>query len=105
LSDAKSETSDAQEDALTATGTGNDAPGSATTATSVPVMPRFLRPTALSCLTTPARHGRDDSDGQQEAMAEAPSSIGLWVVFVLAGVVCAVLAPLTTRRSTQSACS
>ena len=38
-------------------------------------------------------------------MAEAPSSTGLWVGFVLAGVVYAVLAPLTTRRSTQSACS
>jgi hypothetical protein len=30
-------------------------------------------------------------------MAEAPSSIGLWVGFVLA--------PLTIRRSSQSACS
>jgi hypothetical protein len=38
-------------------------------------------------------------------MAEAPRSIGLWVGFVLAGVVYAMLAPLTTRRSTQSACS
>ena len=38
-------------------------------------------------------------------MAEAPSSTGLWLGFVLAGVVYAVLALLTTRRSTQSACS
>jgi hypothetical protein len=38
-------------------------------------------------------------------LADAPSNIGLWVVFVLAGVVYAVLASLTTRRSTQSACS
>lgn len=51
----------------------------------------------IGCLAEPVE--------QLVALAEAPSSIGLRVGFVLAGVVYAVLAPLTTRRSTQSAFS
>jgi hypothetical protein len=91
--------------ALTATGTGSDAPRE-----------RHHRHQRAGDAELPASDSVELSHNsrlvmdettrmQQEAMAEAPSSIGLWVVFVLAGVVYAVLAPLTTRRSTQSACS